>query len=135
MTTRYHIDILDAQAILKPRIQQLAYALQKSVHEWNTGLGGYHTVLDEYGRAVIINQFWYSFSQQLLFSDTGVTYNQVGNGKYIVVDDAVVLRFKHLDQSFKPRNYPTTRSEAWGGNSIFEVSHRTQGSIWGTVWI
>lgn len=118
-TAAYQIGMANAQVILRPRMPDLTVALRRSVHEWNTGLAPYHLRLDEYARAVVVNKLWYSYAEQLLFGDAGVAFHQESNGKYLVVDDSLVLRFKHLDGAYRTRNFPTRRAKAWNSQLHF----------------
>ena len=115
----YYIDMPDAQTILRPRVRVFAASLVRAMREWNGGFGQYHARLDEHARAVNINKLWYSFAEPALSSDTGVLLGKVSNGKFFVIDDKVVLRFKQADSSYRTRNYPTARALAWEQQAHF----------------
>ncbi len=108
----YYIGLTEAKPVLQPRMPVFADALRKAVHEWNNGLGQYHAELDEFARSVIINQFWFAAAKNALYGDGGVSSGKHGNGYYFVVDGILVIRFKHLDESYKTWNHPTPRSRA-----------------------
>ena len=78
-----------------------------------------HVDLDEFGRAVNINQLWYSSSSQALRSDPGISRHKQGNGYYYVIDNRLVLRFKHFDDGYRSRNHPTPRFRAWDSQMPF----------------
>ncbi len=112
MQSPHYIALPKAMTILQPYVPDFARCLKRSVHEWNTGLGHLHVQLDEFARSVIINRLWYTSAEQIL-PPSMVKADKVGNGKYLVIDETVVVRFKHLDKSYRPQNYPTERSTAW----------------------
>lgn len=113
MQSPYYINLPSAQRIVQPRVLVFARCIARAMREWNTGLSGYHAIFDEFWRGVTINQLWYTNVEHLLPASSGVVVHKVGNGKYLVIDDQVVLRCKHLDDSYRPRNYPTSRSKSW----------------------
>ena len=115
----YYIDIGRAQATLRPRILVFAGSLSKAVWEWNNGLGKYHATIDQFARGVLISQLWYSYSSQALRSDVGVSLARYGNGYYYIVDNLLVLRFKHVDDSYRSWNHPTPRARAWSAQVSF----------------
>ena len=117
--TSYSIDLQRAKAILQPRIPVLAGSLRKAIDEWNSGLGKYHAILDQSVRGVIINQFWYAYSSQAFRGDAGITLDKHGNGRYYVIDDSLVLRLKHVDDSYRSWNHPTSRARAWDAQISF----------------
>ena len=88
-------------------------ALRASLQEWNNGLAPYHFDFDEFGRSVVINQLWYARSWDALRHDPGVALLKNSNGRYYIVDEQVILRFKHVDGRYRSRNYPTKRAQAW----------------------
>ena len=115
----YFMNMATAQAILLPRIPAFIDALRKATREWNDGLGAYHAILDEFARAVIISQFWYSHSHQLLRSDSGVSLERFGNRHFYTIERELVLRLKHVDSSYRSWNHPTTRALAWNAQASF----------------
>ena len=117
--TRYYIDLEGAQAILQPRVPAFAVSLRKAIHEWNNRLGAYHAIFDEFARAVLINQLWYAYSWQALHGDAGVLRDKHGNRHYYILDDLVVLRFKHVDDAYRSWNHPTSRALAWEAQASF----------------
>ncbi len=119
--TTYYIDLEPAKAILRRRVPVFAGSLRKAIHEWNSGLGTYHAILDQFARGVFINQLWYAYSAQAFtFSgDAGVSLDTHGDRHYYVVDDLVVLRFKHVDDAYRSWNHPTSRARAWDAQASF----------------
>ena len=115
--TGYYIDLEGARAILQSRVPAFAVSLRKAIHEWNNRFGAYHAILDEFARAVLINQLWYAYSSQALHGDAGVLLDKYGNRYYYVLDDSVVLRFKHVDDAYRSWNHPTLRALAWGAQA------------------
>ena len=113
----YFISLNNSRSILQPRMQTFAMSLAKAIEEWNTGLGTYHTILDEFCRGVIINRMWYEYSSQALRSDKGIMRVRKGNRSYYVIDGRLTLRFKHVDESYRSWNYPTARSLAWNAQA------------------
>ena len=117
--TRYYIDLEGAKAVLQPRVPVFAVSLRKVIHEWNNRLGPYHAILDEFARAVLINQLWYAYSSQAFHCDAGVSLDKHGNRHYYILDDLVVLRFKHVDDAYRSWNHPTSRALAWEAQASF----------------
>ena len=72
----------------------------------------YHTRLDEFARAVFVNQSWYHYSDELHREDDGIDIHRYGNGRFFTVDDRLVLRVKHADARYKVWDYPTARARA-----------------------
>ena len=108
----YYISLPDAKSVLQPRMPVFAGALRKAIHEWNNGLGQYHVDFDEFARSVIINQFWFAAAKKGLYGDDGISAGKHGNGYFFIVDEKLVIRFKHLDKLYKTWNHPTLRSRA-----------------------
>ena len=102
-----------ARRILHPRLPAFATALRSALSEWNGTLAKYHTVLDEFARAVIIGELWYEESTRLLRADQDVRKIKNWSRYCYVVDNLLVLRLKHVDNSYRPWNYPTKRAVAW----------------------
>ena len=110
----FHIELASAQRILRPRVRQLAGALRVVMLEWNNAPNGFHMHLDNYGRAVNINQLWYGYARQVLAGDPAVSFAKFSNGYSMNVDDQLVLRIKQVDGSYRPRNSATRRALHWG---------------------
>ena len=117
--TPYYIDLTRAKATLQPRISVFAGSIRKAMQDWNNGLGAYHAIVDEFARAVLINQLWYAYSSQALRGDAGISLEKHGNRHYYIVDDLLVLRFKHVDNSYRSWNYRTSRASAWEAQASF----------------
>ena len=117
--TRYYIDLDGAKAILQHRVPVFAVSLRRAIHEWNSVLGAYHAILDQFARGVLINQFWYEYSSRAFHGDEGVSLDRHGNRHYYVVDDLVVLRLKHVDDAYRSWNHPTSRALAWEAQASF----------------
>ena len=115
----HYIDLQNAKTILQRRIPVFAGSLRKAIQEWNTGLGAYHAIVDEFARGVLINQFWYAYSSRALRSDEGVSLDRHGNRSYYIVDNLLVLRLKHVDNSYRSWNHPTSRARAWDAQASF----------------
>ena len=133
--TPYHIDLGRAKDTLQPRIPVFAGSLRKAIQEWNTGLGAYHAIVDQSARGVLINQFWYAYSSQALRDDAGISLDNHGNRYYYIVDDLLVLRFKHVDNSYHSWNHPTSRARAWDAQASFPTMPPMAKLNWGTGWI
>ena len=112
MNEFHYIDLDDAKSILQPRMASFCSALFRAVHEWNTDLAKSHTQLDEFGRAVFVNQLWYHHANGLHRDDDGIAMRRYGNGRYFTVDDRLVLRLKHADDRYKVWDHPTPRALA-----------------------
>ena len=110
----HFIELRSAKTILQPRVPIFAGSLRKAIQEWNNGLGAYHAIVDEFARGVLVNQFWYAYSSQAFRGDVGVSLDKHGNRHYYIVDDLLVLRLKHVDNSYRSWNHPTSRARAWG---------------------
>lgn len=116
--TRHKITLGKAQSILRPRMQVFTRELKQAVTKWNGLLISQDT--DEFARGVLINQFWNGSVNQALQSDNGVRQGQYRNGRYFVIEepskesivDTLMIRLKHVDQSYDWRNYPTERNQA-----------------------
>ena len=67
-------------------------------------------VLDRSARAMIINQYWYSFANLALGDDPGVMSGIDQLQRFLVIDERIILRFKLIDRNFDSRNYPTKRA-------------------------
>ena len=117
--TSYYMDLGLAKIILRPRVPVFAGSIRKAIHEWNSGLGAYHAVVDEFARGVMISQFWYAFSSLALRGDVGISLEKHGNRPYFIVEDKVVLRFKHVDDAYRSWNHPTSRARAWDAQASF----------------
>ena len=117
--TLHHIDLGRAKATLQPRIPVFAGSLRKAIQEWNNGLGAYHAIVDQFARGVLINQFWYAYSSQAFRGDQGISLDKHGNRYYYIVDGLLVLRFKHVDNSYRSWNHPTSRARAWDAQASF----------------
>ena len=117
--TPYHVDLGRAQATLQPRIPVFAGSLSKAIQEWNNGLGAYHAIMDQFARGVFINQLWYEYSSQAFRGDAGISLGKHGNRSYYIVDDLLVLRFKHVDDSYRSWNHQTSRARAWDAQASF----------------
>ena len=117
--TSYYMDLGRAKIILRPRVPVFAGSIRKAIHEWNSGLGAYHAVVDEFARGVMISQFWYAFSSLALRGDVGISLEKHGNRPYFIVEDKVVLRFKHVDDAYRSWNHPTSRARAWDAQASF----------------
>ena len=115
----YFMNMAAAQTVLLPRIPAFVDALRRATREWNSGLGAYHAIVDEFARAVLISQFWYSYSYQLLRSDSGVSLEKFGNRSFYTIDKLLVLRLKHVDSSYRSWNHLTARALAWNAQASF----------------
>ena len=115
------IDLSTTKPVLQPRMPSFCGALRKCMYEWNTGFAPYHADLDEEARAVVINRLWYRYSSQALRGDPGISLHKYSNGYFYAVDDRLLIRFKHLDDSYQSRNHPTPRSRAWDGQLRFRT--------------
>ena len=115
----HHIDLPDARSILQPRMTDFAAALKLAIHRWNSDLSAYHVTLSEFTRCNIISDLWYETSQKALTNDGGVRLIGNRERRCFIVDDAVVLRFKHLDSNYRPRNNTNRRSDAWNCQTNF----------------
>ncbi len=115
----HFIELRSAKTILQPRVPIFAGSLRKAIQEWNNGLGAYHAIVDEFARGVLVNQFWYAYSSQAFRGDVGVSLDKHGNRHYYIVDDLLVLRLKHVDNSYRSWNHPTSRARAWDAQASF----------------
>ena len=113
------MDLGHAKVILRPRVPVFADSLRKAIREWNTGLGAYHAIFDEFARGVLISQFWYTYSSQALEGDSGISLEKHGGRPYYIVDDELVLRFKHVNDAYRSWNHPTPRALAWDAQAWF----------------
>ena len=117
----YDITLTNAKAILQPRMSVLAGALGKALRDWNNSPSVYPVALDEFGRAVVLNQFWYTNASQEFRrqGDAGILLEPNGERYCFAVDSKLVLRFKHLDAQYCPRGNRTARSKAWEAQTWF----------------
>lgn len=109
-----HMELREAKAILQSRVSGFTGALYESIGKWNQ-LGPDHAIYTESTRGHIINDIWYSRAEQGLAGDAGVEFrnNASPHRKYILIDERLALRLKHVGADYRPRNYPTERSLAW----------------------
>ena len=109
-----YITLTETQRILQqPRINALTGALRSSIDTWNSALASAQMVLDKSARAMIINQYWYSFVNLALGGDEGVVLRNDQLQRFLVIDERIILRFKLIDNNFHSRNYPTKRAIQW----------------------
>ena len=75
--------------------------LSEELHESDGIVGSpraYHAIVDEFARAVLISQFWYSYSYQLLRSDSGVSLEKFGNNAVsTLLINCWYCALKHVD--------------------------------------
>ena len=91
---------------------RLTGEVKNSVNFWNLRCADY--LSDPSTRATVINERWYKgVCDALLPVDDGVRLGSRNRQQYFVIDDRLVLRFKHLDHNLESKNYPTFQSEAW----------------------
>ena len=106
-----YITLAETQNILQPpRISALASALRNSVNTWNSAFASAQMVLDRSARAMIINQYWYSFANLALGDDPRVMSGIDQLQRFLVIDERIILRFKLIDRNSDSRNYPTKRA-------------------------
>ena len=109
-----YITLAETQRILQPpRISALTGALRNSINAWNTAFAPAQMVLDKSARAMIINQYWYSFVNLALGGDAGVILRIDKLQRFLAVDERIILRFKLIDENFHSSNYPTERATLW----------------------
>ena len=109
-----YITLTETQRILQPpRINALTGALRNSINTWNTALASAQMVLDKSARAMVINQYWYSFTNLALGDDEGVILSIDQLQRFLVIDERIILRFKLIDNNFHSSNYPTERAIQW----------------------
>jgi hypothetical protein len=108
------LELPETQLILQSRMPLFAQAISQSVEDWRkfAMLG-----LDASARATIINQMWYKHALYHLESDKGVRICTDQNQRFLVVDDRIILRHKHLDGNLRSSNYPTPRAVDWNDNA------------------
>ena len=119
--TLYQINLTRVKIILQPRMPILAGALGKALREWNHGLGQYHAEMTEFGRAVVLNDLWYTYAA-LEFrrqGDAGIVLEHNDERRCFTVDGELILRFKHLNDQYRPRNNWTVRAQAWETQAWF----------------
>ena len=116
-----YITLAETQSILQPpRINALAGALRDSLNTWNTAFGPAQMVLNSSARATIINQYWYNFVNLALGDDSGVVLTEDQLQRFLVIDERLIVRFKHINRRFNSSNYPTNRAIQWNLQHPFE---------------
>ena len=102
-----------------PRIHGFALALKQSVAEWNS-LGGARLVrLGKGTRGMFINDYWYSYAKEALSNDLGVMLKENWDRTYFNIDYKLIIRLKHVDDNYRPRNHRTSRAQAWERQEAF----------------
>ena len=102
----------EAKSVLRDRMPAFCFALSRVMREWNEDMGKFHTRLDEFGRAVFINQGWYDHARSLHHSDDGIVMQRHGNGRFFIVDEKLVLRIKHANERYRVWDHATPRALA-----------------------
>lgn len=108
----HYINHDEAKTVLRARMQAFCVALRRVMREWNEDMDKFHTRLDEFGRAVFINQGWYDHANGLHHSDDGVVMQRHGNGRFFIVDERLVLRIKHANERYRVWDHATPRALA-----------------------
>ena len=118
-----YITLTETQRILQqPRINALTGALRSSIGTWNSALASAQMVLDKSARAMIINQYWYSFVNLALGGDEGVVLRNDQLQRFrTVIDERIILRFKLIDNNFHSRPPPASGTQQKGpSNGVFK---------------
>ena len=115
-----YLDIRDAQTILQPRVPAFTGALYETVSIWNRS-GHLHAIVSESTRGHIVNDAWYEQLRHSLVSDEGVVLkdNGVPHRYYLLIDDQLAIRLKHVGADYRPRNHHTARADAWHAQRRF----------------
>lgn len=120
--TSLQIDLHEAQGLLRPRMPDFTNALREAVTIWNHSFHPHPLVtLNEITRSQLINDVWYQLADHALRDDAGVITldNASPLHKYLLIDECLVVRFKHADSGYRTRNFPTQRENAWAAQSPF----------------
>jgi hypothetical protein len=107
------ISLPDSQIILRPRIPHLIGAFGESWRTWREDYHAQHVILNDSARAIIVNQNFYWHAQQRLNDDLGVRFLEDNLQRYMVFDEALIVRFKLLGGGLESHNYPTVRARQW----------------------
>jgi hypothetical protein len=91
----------------------LISAFSESWRIWREDYRSQHLILNESARAIVVNQNFYWHAQQRLNDDPGVAFLEDNLQRYIVFDEAVIVRFKLLGEGLESHNYPTARARQW----------------------
>ena len=107
-----YMSLEETQDILYSRMVNLTGELKNSVNFWNIRCAD--ALSDPSTRATVINEKWYrGVCNTLMSVDRGVRHGIQNRQQYFVIDEKLILRFKHLDENLDSKNYPTLQSEAW----------------------
>ncbi len=108
-----HIALPEARHTLEPRMSILTSVLRTSVAAYNARPTAWQFSLDKKARALLLNRLWYFQVAQALHNDTGILLVPNHGESYFVIDEALVLRFKHLGGDLLSKNYQTERMRHW----------------------
>lgn len=111
----FPIGLTDAKQILMPHMPRLLTSMTDAFDLWwsESGYGRFHDAHDKSGRAKIISDQFYYHAKNALAGEPSVDFQEHGLQKYMLFDDRLIVRFKHLKRDFTTANYPTAQAKAW----------------------
>ncbi len=105
-----------AREILLPHISHLNTSLAQAFSACRSVPGQLHSALSDSTRASMLNDVFYETVRSELSGDSGFTFRQNGNQKFLFLDDGdtpSIVRFKLLDKNLMSSNFPTRTSLNW----------------------
>ena len=116
-----YISLPQARTMLMSRMSQFAQVLALSMASWVSSPPGYLMDMDQAARATIIHRFWYGHCQRLMAGDPGIRFQNLRGQRYLVVDDAVLMRFKLVNRNHLSSNMPTLQSLRWNAQMVLDI--------------
>src|SRR5438046_652270 len=90
------IGLDEAREVLKPRMPQLAIALQDSVNQFNEFPPVAAMAFDDPIKWSCMNRLWYFAAQMRLADAPGVLFDDHKLQRYIMFDERCLVRHKHF---------------------------------------
>ncbi len=106
---RYFIELDAADQHLRGRMPKMVEALNEAATAAHvpSGAVSYHPALSPSTKAAIAVDVWHDCMRDFFATDRGVEFMEVRSQRFLLIDGALVLRFKQMNNHLGTQNYPT----------------------------